>query len=76
MKLRNALVVFKSTQSVILIAATVVICKQLAYIRNTNTSFNREQLLVIQNTDVLKNQASAFRVAFFTTVFIKVWSTS
>jgi putative ABC transport system permease protein len=42
---------------------TLVIYDQLAYIRNKDTGYNREQLLIIQNTYGLKNQASVFRDA-------------
>jgi len=63
MTLRNALVVFQFTISVILIAATGVIYKQLAYIRHADAGFNRQQVLVIQNTSALKSQATAFREA-------------
>ena len=59
--LRNTLVVFQFTISIILIAGTLVINNQLAYIRNKDIGFNREQVLIIRNTSVLKEQAPVFR---------------
>ncbi len=59
--LRNALVVFQFVISIILIIGTVVIYNQLNYIRNKNIGFNRKQVLVIKNTNALKDQATTFK---------------
>lgn len=59
--LRNALVVFQFVISIILIIGTVVIYNQLNYIRNKDIGFNRNQVLVINNTDALKDQVTTFR---------------
>jgi putative ABC transport system permease protein len=59
--LRNGLVVFQFFISIILIIGTVVIFKQLNYIRTKDIGFNRDQVLVINNTDALGNQAATFR---------------
>ena len=58
--LRSSLVVFQFAISIILIVGTVVIYKQLNYIRTKNLGFNRDQVLVIQDTDPLGNQAKPF----------------
>lgn len=59
--LRSTLVVFQFTISVFLIVGTVVIYKQLNYIRNKNIGYSREQMLVLQNTNVLGSQVKAFK---------------
>jgi putative ABC transport system permease protein len=59
--LRSTLVVFQFTISVILMVGTIVIYRQLSYIRNKNIGYRREQMLVLQNTNALGSQAAAFR---------------
>jgi putative ABC transport system permease protein len=59
--LRNTLVVFQFVISIILIIGTVVIYNQLNYIRNKDIGFNRNQVLVINNTDALKTQVTTFK---------------
>jgi putative ABC transport system permease protein len=58
--LRSSLVVFQFGISIILIICTVVIYNQLNYIRNKNIGFNREQVLIIQNSNALNSQAKVF----------------
>jgi len=59
--LRNSLVVFQFAVSIILIAGTLVIYNQLNYIRHKDIGFDRDQVLIIQNTNALNGQAVAFR---------------
>ena len=59
--LRSSLVVFQFTISVILMVGTIVIYRQLNYIRNKDIGYNRNQVLIIQNTNALGSQAAAFR---------------
>ncbi|MDP4284192.1 MAG: ABC transporter permease [Bacteroidota bacterium] len=59
--IRNALVVFQFSISIILMIGTVVIFNQLNYIRNKNLGFNKEQVLILKNTYALNSQAKAFR---------------
>ena len=58
---RSALVVFQFVISIVLIIGTVVIYNQLNYIRTKDIGFNRNQVLVINNTDALRNKAATFR---------------
>ncbi len=58
--LRSGLVVFQFWISIVLIIGTVVIYKQLKYIQNIDIGFNRNQVLVVKNTDALRNQTKAF----------------
>jgi len=59
--LRNSLVVFQFAVSIMLITGTMVIYRQLQYMRNKDIGYNKEQLLVIQNAGSLKQQATAFK---------------
>ncbi len=59
--LRNALVVFQFAISIILIFGTVVIYNQLNYIHNKDVGFNRNQVITINHTNALKDQATTFR---------------
>jgi putative ABC transport system permease protein len=59
--LRSGLVVFQFFISVALIIGTIVIYNQLNYIRNREIGYNRDQVLVINNTYVLDKQIKTFR---------------
>ncbi len=59
--LRNFLVVFQFAVSVFLIIGTLVIYKQLNFIRTKDLGYDRNQVLVIQNASELKDQAQAFK---------------
>ena len=59
--LRNALVVFQFFISIILIFGTVVIYNQLNYIHKKDIGFNRQQVLIIQHTDALRDQGESFK---------------
>ena len=58
--LRNTLVVLQFTISVILMIGTLVIYNQLRYIRNKDLGFNKEQVLILQNTAALDKNTKAF----------------
>ena len=60
-RLRNVLVVFQFAISIILIIGTLVIYNQIRYIHNRDVGFDRSQVMVIQHTDVLGNNAASFR---------------
>jgi putative ABC transport system permease protein len=55
------LVIFQFATSIILIVGTLVIYKQLNYIQSKDLGYNKEQVLTIQNTYVLGDQAKAFK---------------
>lgn len=59
--LRNALVVFQFTSSIILIISTIVIYNQLNYIQNKKVGFNKDQILIINGASALDNNAKAFK---------------
>jgi putative ABC transport system permease protein len=58
--LRNILVVLQFTISVILMVGTLVIYRQLDYIRDRDLGFNKDQVLILQNTGSLGLDARAF----------------
>ena len=59
--LRSTLVVFQFAISIILIIGTIVIYNQLNYIQSRDIGFNRNQVIVINNTSALGEQATSFR---------------
>jgi putative ABC transport system permease protein len=59
--LRNSLVVFQFAISIILIVGTIVIYKQLKYIRNKDIGYNKDQVLIIKNVEALNTGANAFK---------------
>ena len=59
--LRNRLVVFQFTISIILLVGTFVVYRQLEYTRNKKLGFEKEQVLVVQRAHNLGPQKEAFR---------------
>ncbi len=59
--LRSALVVFQFTTSIILIIGTMVVYNQLNYIQSKNLGFKKEQVLIINGTGALANNADPFK---------------
>jgi len=59
--LRSFLVVLQFSISIFLIIGTLVIYSQLNYIQTKNLGFNRNQVLIVQNTFELGNQAKIFK---------------
>jgi putative ABC transport system permease protein len=59
--LRNGLVVFQFATSIILVIGTMIVYKQLNYIRTTKIGFQKDQVLVINNTGTLGKEARSFR---------------
>jgi putative ABC transport system permease protein len=59
--LRNGLVVVQFAISIVLIFGTVVIYRQLAYIQNRQLGFNRDHVLVVENTGVLGDGIKAYK---------------
>jgi putative ABC transport system permease protein len=59
--LRSFLVVFQFSISIFLIIGTLVIYNQLNYIHNKKLGFNRSQMLVIKNPNVLGKQAKILK---------------
>jgi putative ABC transport system permease protein len=60
-RLRSGLVVFQFTISIVLIVGTIIIYRQLEYIRNHKLGYNREQVLVLHNAYNLGQKIKTFR---------------
>lgn len=58
---RSGLVVLQFTATIFLIIATVVVYNQLRFIQNTKVGFDKDQVLILDNTYVLGNQVQAFK---------------
>ncbi|MBS1563621.1 MAG: ABC transporter permease, partial [Bacteroidetes bacterium] len=59
--LRNALVVFQFTTSIILIIGTFVVFRQTSYLLHKKVGFDKDQVVVIQGANTLGNQVASFR---------------
>jgi putative ABC transport system permease protein len=59
--LRNSLVVFQFGISIFLIVGTAVIYRQLGYVHSRGLGYNREQVLIVQNSAALGNQVRAYK---------------
>jgi len=55
--LRNSLVVFQFTASIILIISTIVIYNQTHYILNKKVGFDKDQVMIVQGTNTLGDMA-------------------
>jgi putative ABC transport system permease protein len=58
--LRNGLVVFQFSMSVLLIIGSLVIFRQLEYIKNQRLGFDKEHVIVIHNADTLGGQLEPY----------------
>jgi putative ABC transport system permease protein len=58
--LRSALVVFQFTTSVILLIGTIVIHRQMNFILNKKIGFDKDQVILIQGTNTLREQVVSF----------------
>ncbi len=59
--MRNVLVVFQFTVSIVLIVGTLVVQRQLNYIQNKNLGFNKEQVVIVKKTDDLSDKLKTFK---------------
>ena len=58
--LRNGLVIFQFAMSVLLIIGSLVIFRQLEYIKNQRLGFDKEHVVIIHNADTLGGQLEAY----------------
>lgn len=59
--LRNVLVVFQFSISIFLIIGTLVVFQQMKFIQNKKLGFQKDQVLVIKNADILGNKSEPFK---------------
>ncbi|HMB63716.1 MAG TPA: ABC transporter permease [Eudoraea sp.] len=60
-KLRSGLVVFQFATSVVLIIGTLIIYKQMNFILNKELGYDKEQVVILEGTNVLGNKADNFK---------------
>lgn len=60
-KMRSALVVFQFATAIILIIGTIVVFRQLNFIQTKKLGFNKDQMLVVNNTGAIGNKQDAFK---------------
>jgi putative ABC transport system permease protein len=61
LRLRSALVVFQFFISVCLLVGTIVVYQQMKFIQNKKLGYDKEQLLVLENSYLLGAQENAFK---------------
>ncbi len=59
--LRSSLVVFQFTISIVLIVATLIVNKQLQFILNSKIGFEKDQIVQLYSTNLLKSKTISFR---------------
>jgi putative ABC transport system permease protein len=59
--LRSSMVVFQFSASIMLLIGTLVIYRQMNFIMNHDTGFNKEQMMIIEGTGTLGNRKQAFK---------------
>ncbi len=74
--IRNGLVVFQFSVSIILFVGTLIIYNQLKFIQNKDLGFNKEQVIVINKADDIGNQIKSFKEALLNIPFVKSVSNS
>ncbi len=60
-RLRSALVVAQFAVAITLIVGTIVVYRQLQFVRSRDLGFDQEQMLVVDNTWLLGNQTESFK---------------
>ena len=60
-RLRNVLVVGQFTASIFLIAATIIVFRQLNYIQTKKLGYSKDQMLIVNGTGALGNNRDAFK---------------
>ena len=58
---RSALVIFQFTASIVLIISSLVVWRQMDYIQNKKLGFEKEQVLIVEDSYTLQNQIQAFK---------------
>jgi len=62
-RLRSALVIIQFTTSIVLIVATLIVQQQMDYIQQKKLGFEKDQVLLIEDTYALGNQIQPFKNA-------------
>jgi putative ABC transport system permease protein len=62
-RLRNALVVFQFSLSIFLLVGTLIVKKQIDFVRNRNLNFEREHVIVVKTFGQLNQKLQGFKEA-------------
>ena len=65
-RLRNALVIFQFTLSIILISMTLLVFTQMNYVQNRDLGFDKENVVVIERAYTLQARGDAFKQELLT----------
>lgn len=60
-RLRNGLVIFQFSMSIILLTGTLVVQKQMLFIQNKNLGFNKEQVVIVKTFGQIGNKLAVFK---------------
>ncbi|GAA4803247.1 ABC transporter permease [Olivibacter ginsenosidimutans] len=71
LSLRKVLVVFQFATSIALIIGTIIVFRQLNYMQNKSLGFNKEQIVILENDEALKNSFPSFKMTLLTNPTIK-----
>lgn len=73
---RSILVVFQFATSIVLIIGTFIIYRQMEFILNTKIGFNKDQVMLIQGTNLLGEQIGSFKNELLTVKDVKAATVS
>jgi putative ABC transport system permease protein len=59
--LRNVLIVLQFTVTIVMLIGTIIVNRQLNFMQNKDTGFQKENLLLVHRSDVLKGSIDAFK---------------
>lgn len=59
--LRSILIVFQFTVTIVILLATIVVNRQLDYMQDKDPGFGKENLLLVERSDVLRQRIDAFK---------------
>ena len=59
--LRNILIVLQFTVTILILIGTIVVSRQLNYMQNKDTGFDKENIMVVQRSDLLEGSIDAFK---------------
>jgi putative ABC transport system permease protein len=61
LRLRQGLVVFQFMTSIAILVCTGIVYQQLGFMRSVGLGFNKENVIVVENTEYLDNQLETFK---------------
>jgi putative ABC transport system permease protein len=59
--LRRVLIILQFTVTIVILIGTIVVNRQLHYMQNKDTGFDKENIMLVQRSDVLEGRIDAFK---------------